>query len=179
MRLHSRLAATRNMPAAWLTGRCPHSDSPSASNNKVKPLPGRAHGTSSCVVLPHEVHLTLGTLACSHASNWKKSRCRHCLSTRSCMPCSGAPHCGQASRCVAQVTVKSMRRLAVFRSTSLTDHGACNPRAAVNKVSTPPFIFCPPHQAATIALRGMGAEVKFHSKWHRAGLASCALHGDS
>lgn len=128
-----------------------------------------AHGTSSCVVLPHEVHLTLGTLACSHASNWKKSRCRHCLSTRSCMPCSGAPHCGQASRCVAQVTVKSMRRLAVFRSTSLTDHGACNPRAAVNKVSTPPFIFCPPHQAATIALRGMGAEVKFHSKWHRAG----------
>jgi hypothetical protein len=64
-----------------------------------------------------------------------------------------------------------MRRLAVFRSTSLTDHGACNPRAAVNKVSTPPFIFCPPHQAATIALRGMGAEVKFHSKWHRAFLA--------
>jgi len=56
----------------------------------------------------------------------------------------------------------------VFRSTSLTDHGACKPSAAVNKVSTPTLIFLPPHQPATISLRGMCVEVKFHSKRHRA-----------
>lgn len=132
MRPHSRLAATRSMPAAWLTVRCLHGDRASASNNKVKPQPERAHGTSTCVVLPHALHFTRGTLACSHASNWKKSRCRQCLSTRSWTPCSGAAHCGHASLCDPQVTVKSMRRLAALRLTSLTNHGACNPSAAVH-----------------------------------------------
>src|SRR5476649_2773535 len=94
MRRHSRCERTRNWFAACATGKVWHNDRASASNNKVKPLPGRAHGTSACVVLPQALQSTRGTSACSHASNWKKSKCRQLRLIRSWTPCPSTPQAG-------------------------------------------------------------------------------------
>ncbi len=57
--------------------------STSASNNSVNPDPGRAHGTLTYRT-PCSGQRTPGSRACSNALCWKKSRCRHDLSTQSC-----------------------------------------------------------------------------------------------
>jgi hypothetical protein len=54
------LSVTRSICAAWRTGNSWHSEIASASNNSVKPLPSRAHGTGVWLVLPHAVQLTRG-----------------------------------------------------------------------------------------------------------------------
>ncbi len=118
-----------------------------ASNSAVKPEPSRAQGTPTCVVLPQPVQATRGTSACSQASNWKKSRCRHERRRRSWMPCAGVLQCGQLSNLALQRTSKSMRRLAVSRSTLATSHGATKPNALANSVSTPTLTRQPPVHA--------------------------------
>src|SRR5471030_772135 len=136
MRRHSRCERTRNWFAACATGKVWHNDRASASNNKVKPLPGRAHGTSACVVLPQALQSTRGTSACSHASNWKKSKCRQLRLMRSWTPCPSTPQAGHDNLLASHFTSKSIRRLTVFRSTLDTTHGACKPSAVVNRAST-------------------------------------------
>src|SRR5476651_1017874 len=136
MRRHSRFERTRNWFAACATGKVWHNDRASASNNKVKPLPGRAHGTSACVVLPQALQSTRGTSACSHASNWKKSKCRQLRLMRSWTPCPSTPQAGHDNLLASHFTSKSIRRLTVFRSTLDTTHGACKPSAVVNRAST-------------------------------------------
>src|SRR5471030_1983660 len=136
MRRHSRCERTRNWFAACATGKVWHNDRASASNNKVKPLPGRAHGTSACVVLPQALQSTRGTSACSHASNWKKSKCRQLRLIRSWTPCPSTPQAGHDNLLASHFTSKSIRRLTVFRSTLDTTHGACKPSSVVNRAST-------------------------------------------
>src|SRR5471030_2725029 len=97
---------------------------------------GRAHGTSACVVLPQALQSTRGTSACSHASNWKKSKCRQLRLMRSWTPCPSTPQAGHDNLLASHFTSKSIRRLTVFRSTLDTTHGACKPSAVVNRAST-------------------------------------------
>ena len=137
MRRQSCLSAQRSSAAAWRTGSSRHSASASASNSAVKPEPSRAQGTPAWLVLAQRVQATRGTSACSQASNWKKSRCRHERRSRSWMRCSAAPQCGQASTLAEQCTSKSMRRRAVSSSTLATSHGGARPNALVNNPSTP------------------------------------------
>jgi hypothetical protein len=51
-----------------------------ASNSNVKPLPGRAQGTDTCLT-PQPLQVTRGTRACRKASCWKKFKCRQVFSS--------------------------------------------------------------------------------------------------
>ncbi|RPW27526.1 hypothetical protein IPC470_24035, partial [Pseudomonas aeruginosa] len=59
----------------------------------------------------------------------------------------GVLQCGQLSNLALQRTSKSMRRLAVSRSTLATSHGATKPNALANSVSTPTLTRQPPVHA--------------------------------
>ncbi len=60
-----------------------------ASNSKVKPLPGRAHGTP-IFLTPHCAQRTRGTRAFSQAWCWKKLRWRQFVRSVSSARCRGA-----------------------------------------------------------------------------------------
>ncbi len=132
------VAAAQQLPA-WRTGNSRHNANANASASKaaVKPKPGRAHGTKSCVVLPQAPQATRGTSACSQASYWKKSRRRHDRRNRSCTRCEAAPQAGQFSSAPWQRTSKSMRLCATSSLMSSTTQGGCKPSALVNSASTP------------------------------------------
>jgi hypothetical protein len=83
MSRHSCLSLQRSRAVAWRNGSWRHRASARASNAAMKPEPGRAQGTLSWVVLPKPPLATRGKSACSQASNWKKSRCRHLRRSRS------------------------------------------------------------------------------------------------
>ena len=134
MRPQSCLPRQRSIADACRTGSCRRSASTSASSAAVNREFGRAHGTLTCVVLPHAPH---ATSACSPASNWKKSKRRHERRSRSRTRCTVDPQRGQASNAPSHFTLKSIRRLTVSSATSTTTHGGYRPNALVNSFSTP------------------------------------------
>src|SRR5450759_2373087 len=129
-----RVSCSRAIFANGAIGMCLAEVNIATSNNNVKPLPGRAHGTfTRCT--PWSAHRTRGTRAARYPWCSKKSRCRQVLSTVSCtaqlvwaQPCSGHPNREPRGKS----SPRSSRPASGSNSTETTCHGTARPNAAPN-----------------------------------------------
>src|SRR5450759_1497553 len=129
-----RVSCSRAIFANGAIGMCLAEVNIATSNNNVKPLPGRAHGTfTRCT--PWSAHRTRGTRAARYPWCSKKSRCRQVLSTVSCtaqlvwaQPCSGHPNREPRGKS----SPRSSRPASGSNSPETTCHGTARPNAAPN-----------------------------------------------
>jgi len=132
---HSRVSCSPTIRASTDIGISGASAITYASKSSVKPLPGRAHGTSTFKT-PCSPHFTRGIRATRYVSCSKKLRCRHVCSSVSCA-LHGFLHSGHGSSPPRSKSSRMSRRprpaFAPFaNSIPATRHGGITPSATSN-----------------------------------------------
>src|SRR5450755_3317230 len=130
-----RVSCSLAIAATRATGIAVANSISNASNSNVNPDSGRAQPTATRCT-PCSGQRVRGTRACRNALYWKKSKCRHVLSSVSCTgqePSSQPPteHPKRAPR--GKSRYRSSRPCATSKSERVTRHGSPNPKAVLNR----------------------------------------------
>src|SRR5450755_4250349 len=130
-----RVSCSLAIAATRATGIAVANSISNASNSNVNPDSGRAQPTATRCT-PCSGQRVRGTRACRNALYWKKSKCRHVLSSVSCTgqePSSqpATEHPKRAPR--GKSRYRSNRPCATSKSERVTRHGSPNPKAVLNR----------------------------------------------